>query len=112
MRRIALALLLLIPLAGCGSDPESSYADEIAKVQEYAQQICNFLPHAKSVAAMLTADNPVVTGAFAVATAICNAVTGKPMGLYSDRYTEETCPKVNGICIEGEFVDPEKKDEK
>jgi len=58
---------------------------------------------------MVNAADPTVTGALAIATAICQIVTRKPHTLFGDLYTKDTCPKVNGVCIEGDFKEGEGK---
>ena len=93
------------PTGGESTEPiESPYAETIQRIQEHAVKFCSFLPTYASVLAMLTAQDPTVTGALNIATAICDAVTSKPHSLMSDYYTKESCPKVNGVCIDGDRV--------
>lgn len=78
-------------------------AAEVTKVQTLTASACRFVPTAASVASILTAGNPAVVGAGAVATAICQAVTGsRPLGLVGGGIPQ---PEVNGIVVEGEFLD-------
>ena len=97
-------------------------SDQVTQIRSYSVQICNFLPSIESVIAIVNAPNPAVTGAFAIAKAICQAVTGgsetsegeagvlfiqdKPK---EEEKPREDCPKVNDVCVEGTFVDGEKK---
>jgi hypothetical protein len=98
-------LLLLIPLFlfGC-TDPR------IDEIREKAVAICGFAPTLSSVSQILA--NPGLTSAAAIAQAICDAVTAKPpVGLYGNMYPQETdCPKVNGVCVEGDFVEKPKEE--
>lgn len=93
-----LAVALPFALAGCGGGTSEEPADPVAQVQLMAEKVCAFVPTASSVAAMLAANNPAVQGTVAIANAICAAVTRKAAtpGL-------ESCPTVNGVCVEGEF---------
>lgn len=101
MKRFAFLIPLL--LVGC-TDPR------IDEIRAKAVEICGFAPTLTTVSQILA--NPGLSGAAEIASAICNAVTAsKPQGLYGDMYPKETnCPQVNGVCIEGDFV--EKKDGK
>lgn len=75
--------------------------DRVKKIQELVVVGCGFLPTATSVAGILAAPNPAVTGIIAVAVAICHAVKSPPiqgladLGVYGE---------VNGVPIEGTFV--------
>lgn len=69
--------------------------DQVDAVMDLVVEKCHFLPTAASVAAMLTASNPAFVGVVAVATAICNALASKRVGLL--RYA----PTVNGVEIDG-----------
>jgi hypothetical protein len=96
---VADMILGVVPwfLSMFGHDPR------VKKVQELVVASCNFLPTAASVAAMLSASNPIVTGVVAIATAICQAVTaGRAQALVG---TVPTWGSVNGIAIEGDFVE-------
>lgn len=98
LTRAAFAAALLLTLVGCGGD-SASLADQVAAVQDATKKACSYLPTATSVAAILTADNPTVTGVSAVADAICVAMMSKTESLVG------VCPQVNKVCIEGEFID-------
>ena len=106
--RVALVAALFLALAGCGT--EGKFDSQIAAVQAASAKICKFLPTAASVAAILTAGNPAVTGVAATAAAICAAVTvSNPVTLFGMGETKpKECPKVNGVCVEGEFIDKDK----
>jgi cation transport ATPase len=88
-------------LAGCS--PQVN--DNVTKVVEASKQICSFVPTDATVVALIK----VMGGesAHAIATAICNAVTAQA-GV-DTRSMEKECPKVKDVCIEGEFVEGEKK---
>jgi len=79
-------------------------SEKVKAIQDKAVQLCAYLPQATAVTAMLSAANPAVTSVGAVANAICTAITN-----WSSKRTEGTftteCPRVNGVCVEGTFVD-------
>jgi hypothetical protein len=77
-------------------------SDEIDTVQRLTVQCCGFLPTVGTVASIVTAGNPTVLTATAVATAICSAVspTKTAQGLLS----MDGPPTVNGVVVEGGFV--------
>lgn len=91
----------LLSLAGCGG---GSMSEQVSAIQAGAIKLCGYAPTAASVLAVLTAGNPAVTGVTAIVTAICGAVSNPPLGLKSD--DGKPCPQVNGVCIEGEFIEP------
>jgi len=94
-------------LTGCGSWGELTTAEKIKAIQEKAVALCGYLPQATSVTAMLAASNPTVVSVGAVANAICTAViqwnSGDKQGFVT------SCPKVNGVCVEGKFIKPPKE---
>lgn len=106
MRKLLLSSALAVSLAGCGVLFPSNEGEDANTVIEYAVQLCSFRPALESVQAILAAQNPLVTGAFNVALAICTAVSpSKSQGLLDVQpASPEDCPKVNGVCVEGEFV--------
>ena len=79
------------------------HRDDVKAVQDRVVSTCGFLPTAASVAAMLSAGNPVVTGVVGIATAICQAVSASVSapGLTLIGNKPGT---VNGVVIEGEFI--------
>jgi hypothetical protein len=77
--------------------------ERVKKVQELVVVGCGFLPTAASVAAMLAAPNPVVTGVLGVATAICQAINRPPIQLVA-LADFPILGEVNGIPIDGDFV--------
>lgn len=81
------------------------HRDDVKAVQEAVVNLCGFLPTATSVAAMLSAGNPVVTGVMGIATAICQAVSAAQaqpgLALASFKVGYGT---VNGVPIEGDFI--------
>lgn len=94
----AVSLAAILALAGCGGET-GTLTDNVKAVQSATTKACSYLPTVASVSAMLTAINPAVAGVAAIAGAICSAVKPKALGFKSD-----ACPKVNGVCVEGEFV--------
>lgn len=74
--------------------------DDVEKIRDRVTAMCGFLPTAASVAAMLAASNPTVTGVIGIASAICQAVSPKPgLTLIGNK-----TPTVNGVPVEGEFI--------
>ena len=101
-----IATLALLSLAGCGYVTSGKLDEQVAEVQAATAKLCKFIPTAASVGAILSANNPAVIGVAATATAICNAVTSAhAQSLTGD---EKPCPEVNGVCVEGEFIDKDK----
>jgi hypothetical protein len=95
------------PLTGCDKLPlpwtQEQIDSKVIAVQELVKEGCNFLPTAQSIALMLAAADPTVTGVFAVAAAICNEVNKSVMADKAAPKADDNCPygKVNGVCIEG-----------
>lgn len=80
------------------------HRDDVKAVQERVVEMCGFLPTANSVAAMLSAGNPVVTGVMGIATAICQAVSSTRRTGLSLIAMRSGLGEVNGVPIEGDFV--------
>jgi len=104
------ALCAVLMLSSCG-------ANQVEQVRAYTVQICRFLPTVASVTAIINAANPNAAGAMHIATAICAAVSQESSIIWTPSImpvqdAPKDCPKVNGVCVEGEFVDPDKKEEK
>jgi len=108
MKRLLLALALTSLLGGCGLWGEMTTAQKITAIQEKAVALCNYLPQATSVAAMLAATNPTVVSVGAVANAICTAIIAWKGNQGTAAFAAE-CPKVNGVCVTGVFVKPKEK---
>jgi hypothetical protein len=106
------AVAIALGLAGCSLLPwhQGDVNAQVAEVQELTKKACSFLPTAQTVAAIITAGDPTVAGASAIAKAICDAVTKSaeapqaPLGAAPKK--AEECPygKVAGVCIEGKKV--------
>lgn len=77
------------------------HKDEVKAVQNKVVSLCGFLPTAASVAAMLGAANPTVTGIVGIATAICQAVSASRSGMM---LVSTGLGTVNGVPIEGDWV--------
>ena len=70
-------VVALAGVAGCATSPTGGTTIggiDIASVQADAVAVCSYLPTAATVAAIISANNPVAITAIAVATAICQAV--------------------------------------
>lgn len=119
MKRLSViaALAMAVLAAGCSETQQT----QVQKVREFAVRLCGFLPSVNSVAAILAASNPQVSGTLAVATAICDAVAEKPPVetpavhrgslvwptiLIQVQDKPKDCPQVNGVCVDGEWIDP------
>lgn len=77
----------------------------VAQVQSTTVKLCGFLPYADTVLRLL-AVNPAVATALTISTKICQAVTAaqtQAVGLMS------APPVVDGVEIEGVFIDREGK---
>lgn len=77
-----------------------SFDEDVEKVRLATVRCCGFLPSVGSVAAILTAGNPTVIGATAVAAAICEVVKAHKWTLVQ----AGDPPTLNGIIIEGDWV--------
>jgi len=114
MLRALCLFMLFLMLSGCGLwKSEMTIPEKVAAVREKAVELCGYLPKADSVEHMLLASNPVSQTVEAVANAICNAVVAwqKQHGAApSVSALTDDCPRVNGVCVEGEFVDVPKGD--
>jgi hypothetical protein len=102
-------VLLVIALPSCGQ----SASTVVQQIQEKAVAICSFLPSQQSVLEIVKATTNIDVAV--IAGAICDAVlawadkgeapVGTPMmGLLA---APEGCPRVNGVCVSGTFVDKE-----
>ena len=100
------ALGLIAILGGCTA--EMTLAEKVKAVQDKAVQLCSYLPTATSVGAIISAGNPAVVGVSAVANAICTAVINWKSTQATQNSFATGCPKVENICVEGEFVQPKK----
>jgi hypothetical protein len=101
--RLLIAAALALALTGCSLfEGEGSLENRVKEIQGYTVELCKYLPTAQSVTAIVTASNPAVSGGFAIAQAICVAVTRQASSatLYKDH-----CPMVNGVCVEGVHVE-------
>lgn len=101
--RLALIAALVLSLTGCSLfEGEGTLENRVKEIQKYSVELCKFLPTVASVTAIVKAGDPTYAGAFAVAQAICVAVTrqASTATLYKD-----SCPRVNGVCVEGVHVE-------
>lgn len=106
--RILIPAVLGLALASCSD----SLAVKVKEVQDKTVEICSYLPTAQSVVDIIKAGGPSTAVPFALATAICDAVVAWKMG---DSATDmqgiaKPCPRVNGVCVEGTFVEKDKGD--
>jgi hypothetical protein len=100
-----------VALAGCSLLPwqGGDVNAQVAEVQELCKKACSFLPTAQTVAAIISAGDPTVAGASAIAKAICDSVSAHLAAnpeLKTAPQKEEKCPwgEVAGVCIEGKPV--------
>lgn len=87
--------------------PEMSLQDKVSLVRAKAVVICGYLPKPASVEAMLLASSGsvVITGVNELAQAICTAVTVWEGKKGTGEAFVTICPRVNGVCVEGEFTE-------
>lgn len=78
----------------------------IKQIQDKVIASCGFLPTAASVAAMLAATNPTVTGVVAIAQAICQVATASRY----PKLASVNSGTVNGVPVEGDWIVKEMKD--
>lgn len=116
MRKLLLVATMSVGLSSCALVPDE-YADEIAAIQAGTVQLCKFLPTDASLRAMLASVDPAVAGVQAIIGAICERVLAvapevAPNSLILQPYKLESCPQgeINGVCIEGDFVELPKED--
>jgi hypothetical protein len=120
MKPIAASIAASLLVAGCGPSfptiDSQALAEAVAQVQKHTVQICSYLPSNNSVVGILTASNPIVETAFAIATQICEAVTATvppitPTQMQEPKRGDQNqCPMVRGVCIEGQFIQPKTED--
>lgn len=73
----------------------------VKQIQDKVVAYCGFLPTAASVAAMLSASNPTVTGVMGIAQAICQVATASRS---SATFLVATDGTVNGVPVEGDWI--------
>ena len=109
MRYSRLAVLPVVALLCVSCGGSSLTMDQAIKwVQDRTVQICSYLPAATSAAQVILATNATLEATLeSIANAICTAVAN-----WQEQTKQSTinsivmpCPTVNGICIEGQFVD-------
>jgi hypothetical protein len=120
MKPITASVVATLFLTGCGPSfptiDSAALAEAVAQVQKHTVQICSYLPSNNSVVSILTASNPIVETALAIATQICTAVTAtvpplSPAQMQEPKRGEQSqCPMVRGVCIEGQFLQPKTED--
>lgn len=101
MRKIVLAALALVALAGCN-------ANTAATIQADAKQICGFLPTAAAVGQIINVSTKVQT-AEQIAQAICSAVVpvseARTFGAAARAPVGKTITvTVDGVKVTGHFV--------
>lgn len=108
MKKFLIVAVFALSLSGCAWWEGNK--GTVQQVVDFAISLCSFSPKVEAVAAMLAAPNPTVTGAFQIALAICTAVSPlQGQGLVYQPKTgfgDGECPKINDVCVEGEFVEP------
>jgi hypothetical protein len=111
MRLVRLLMLscFVLPLASCSGDMTTE--QKIKAVQDAAISVCSYLPEPTSVAEIILATNASSISKLAeIGQAICTAVKEWQAAIAAPASPLETalmpCPRVNGICIDGSFVNP------
>lgn len=107
MRKIIIISSMSLMLASCTMRDEAGELQvppEAYLIQTRVAQFCDFKITLQSVIDIMNAANPIVQGVDNIVNAVCMAVATKPFTAWSDIYTEETCPKVNDVCIDGERI--------
>jgi hypothetical protein len=122
--KIVIPCIIALSLPACGN----SASAVVQKIQDKSVAICSFLPSAQSVLELVKATTNVDVNV--IAKAICDAVTawaakGEPIPatpelieynpisaapkliLAVEEEKKEDCPRINGVCIAGTFVDKE-----
>lgn len=84
--------------------------DEVVKIQAAAVRLCGFLPTVETVVALIGAVAPVPGASMGtvVAKRICEAVT-KSKAAMKVLGSEPLKPIIDGVVIEGEWVNPKEK---
>lgn len=108
MRKIIIAALCTAFLAGCGKTAQDIAVDiktttqsvhaKAKAAQEYAVDLCGYLPYLSAVTAMFNAQ--AGSSVSAIGTAVCNAVTTLPLA----EGPGDRIPRVNGVVVKGRFV--------
>jgi hypothetical protein len=101
LRRLILAapLVGILSLSGCATT--GSNGQVIDQVRQVAVVTCGFLPTVETVAAIISAGNPLISGVSTIASAICAAVTALPP---VQLRRGAAPPTVAGVVIHGRFV--------
>jgi hypothetical protein len=74
MRKLASVLLAGLLGACANGISATQIAQDIQIAQSVAQQVCNVIPDAASIAAIISAGNPLVATGTAIGEAICAAI--------------------------------------
>lgn len=99
---LASALASSMWLGGCATmGGPGGLGDFIKQVQQITVQACGFLPLASTVAGIISAGQ--FTEGFAIANAICAAVTAAPPPQLA-RGVKRRLPVVSGVVVRGRFV--------
>lgn len=97
-----LAAAVTMSLAACDTAGTVKTINDIgakvAQVQSYATQLCSYLPTAATVVGIF--NSGFAGDVAAVGSAICNAVTTRPLA----EGPGDRVPRVNGVVVKGRFV--------
>lgn len=77
-----------------------SFDEDVEKVRLACVRCCGFMPTVSCVASILSAGDPAVVGASAVAIAICDVVKAHKWAFVQ----AGDPPTLNGVVIEGDWV--------
>jgi len=104
--RFLIPVVLGLALTSCSD----SLSVTVQRVQDKTVEICSYMPTSQSVLDILKAGGPTTQVPFAIATAICDAVLQWQQANRMKTAIAQDCPRVNGVCVEGTFVDKDEKE--
>lgn len=101
---LSAALVSSVFLGGCATTGGTSPGLDaiIAQAQKIAVQVCLFLPTAATIANIVSAGQ--LTEPFAIANAVCAAVTATPPQLRLGGKRRTPAAVVSGVVVRGRFV--------
>ena len=101
-RMAMMAAVAAVSLAACDTTGAVKTINDVdakvSMVQSYATQLCSYLPTAATIIGIFSSG--FSSDVSAVGSAICNAVTNRPL---ADGPGDRR-PRVNGVVVKGKFV--------